>query len=308
MVKFLTMNKIVVIGSSNTDMVIKAPRIPHPGETIIGGRFLMNPGGKGANQAVAAARMGARVCFISRVGNDIFGRQALENFESEGIDISYVSVDTENPSGVALIMVDANGENCIAVAPGANNSVGAQDIALAGQSIHEAAIVLVQLEIPLATVELIAETVNQAGGRLILNPAPAATLSDDLLKKVYLLTPNESEAELLTGIKVADETSAEQAAAILRAKGVENIVITLGSAGAYVSAGGFEGIVPGYKVQALDTTAAGDTFNGALAVAISEGKPLPEAVSFANKVASISVTRMGAQSSVPYRKEVMNNE
>lgn len=302
------MSKIVVIGSSNTDMVIKAPRIPRPGETILGGKFLMNPGGKGANQAVAAARMGAEVSFVTRVGNDIFGRQAIENFESEGIDISFVSVDNDNPSGVALIMVDDGGENCIAVAPGANNSVGSQDIALAAQTIRDAAIVLVQLEIPLNTVTLIAEVVSKGNSRLILNPAPAAPLTDELLKQVYLLTPNESEAELLTGIKVTGEASAAKAASIIKSKGVENVVITLGSSGAYLSGEGFEGLVPGYKVHALDTTAAGDTFNGALAVAISEGRTLPEAVAFANKVASISVTRMGAQSSVPYRKEVMLNE
>ncbi|CAN5120061.1 ribokinase [soil metagenome] len=295
---------IYVIGSSNTDMVIKAATLPKPGETVLGGTFLMNAGGKGANQAVAAARLGGRVTFVANVGGDMFGQQAIEQFEREKINTSFVTVDKERPSGVALINVDDNGENCIAVAPGSNGYLEINHINAAFESIQSPAILLVQLEIPLSTVEYIIEEAYKMNFSLILNPAPAHKLKQQLFKYLFLITPNESEAELLTGVKVVDKTSASMAASVLHDMGVPNVVITMGSKGAYLSNQSFASLISVPPVTAIDTTAAGDCFNGALAVALAEGRDLSESVSFACKAASISVTRMGAQSSIPLRKEV----
>ena len=298
------LNRITVIGSSNTDMVIKTTKLPAPGETILGGTFFMNPGGKGANQAVAAARLGGKVTFIAKTGDDIFGKQAKQLFESENVNTDYMFTDTENPSGVALITVDSMAENCIVVAPGANSNLQKSDIDQAKDEILRSEIILMQLEIPLEIVIYAAEMGNSAGKKVILNPAPARDLPDELLKKLYLITPNETEAELLTGIKVIDLISAEKAAKILINKGVNIVIITLGSKGAFLySNDGFK-IIAAPKVEAVDTTAAGDVFNGALAVAISEGFALEKAVEFANKAAAISVTKLGAQSSAPYWKEI----
>jgi ribokinase len=301
------MSRIIVIGSSNTDMVIKSKKLPVPGETILGGIFLMNPGGKGANQAVAAARLGGSVTFITKTGNDMFGAEAMQLFEKEGIDARYIIKDTRNPSGVALINVDENGENSIVVAPGSNGTLSAYDINDEVFNTSQQDIFLMQLEIPVGTVEFVAEKAALSGARVILNPAPARLLSDELLSFLFLITPNEIEAELLTGIKVHDFETAEKAALLFHDKGVKNVVITMGGTGAYVNTGSFSKIVPVIPVKAVDTTAAGDVFNGALAVAISEGKELEEAVVFANKAAAISVTRMGAQASAPFRKELNNN-
>lgn len=298
--------KILVVGSSNTDMVIKTTNFPVPGETILGGRFLMNAGGKGANQAVAAARLGGIVTFVGKIGDDIFGKQAVQQMEDEGINVDYVAVDQENPSGVALITVDRKGENSIVVAPGSNGTLGAADFDKAYTEFDESEYVLMQLEIPIPTVEYIAREAVLKGKKVVLNPAPAASLSDELLQNLYLITPNETEAELLTGIKVVDEQSAIKAAGILHAKGVKIVIITMGAVGAFLLEQGVSTIIRAPKVEAVDTTAAGDTFNGALVVAMSEGKTVSESVAFANKAASISVTRIGAQSSVPFRKEVMN--
>lgn len=298
------LNRIAVIGSSNTDMVIKTSKLPVPGETILGGNFFMNPGGKGANQAVAASRLGGKVSFIAKTGDDIFGRQAKQLFESEGINTDYMFTDAENPSGVALITVDAHAENCIVVAPGANSNLVKNDIDQAREEILRSEIILMQLEIPLETVIYAANIAFDSGKKVILNPAPARELPDNLLQKIYIITPNETEAELLTGIKVTDMTTAEKAARTLHSKGIKIVIITLGSKGAfYFSGEGFK-IVPAPKVVAIDTTAAGDVFNGALAVAISEGLELEKAVELANKAAAISVTRLGAQSSAPYWKEI----
>ncbi len=305
---------ICVVGSSNTDMVIKAAKLPGPGETVIGGTFLMNPGGKGANQAVAAARLsdsgsGAAdkantVMFVAKVGNDIFGRQALQQFQREKIDVSQVVTDADDPSGVALINVDATGENCITVAPGANGNLRPSEVEPALVGVTTDCIVLLQLEIPLPTVEYVIRRSHERGLRVVLNPAPAQTLSTSVFPCLYLITPNESEAELLTGIRVTNGATAEQAAQKLRVLGVPNVVITLGGKGAYLLTDTYAGLIPAPPVTAIDTTAAGDCFNGALAVAVSEGQPLPDAVGFACKAASISVTRMGAQASVPYRREL----
>ena len=299
------MSRILVIGSSNTDMVIKTEKLPAPGETILGGTFLMNPGGKGANQAVAAARLGGKVTFITKRGNDLFGNQAVGLLMREGIETKYVVKDLELPSGVALITVDSLGENSIVVAPGSNGNLTEDDIPSTIFENTKFDILLLQLEIPMKTVEYSAIAASAQGVKVILNPAPACKLPDRLLQHTWLITPNETEAETITGMEITDISSAYRAAVIIQEKGVKNVIITLGEMGAYIKSSNFTGLVPGIKVTPVDTTAAGDVFNGALAVAISEGKDLQEAVVFANKAAAISVTRMGAQASAPYRNEVL---
>ncbi len=296
--------KIIVIGSSNTDMVIKADRLPLPGETVIGGTFLMNPGGKGANQAVAAARLGGKVTLISKTGNDVFGKQSVELFNSENINTDYILSDTKNPSGIALITVDSHGENCIVVASGANASLCRQDIDYAKEEIESGNLVLMQLEIPIDTVEYASEMANRKGIKVILNPAPARALSDKLLKSLYIITPNKGEAEILSGIKVHDWESAKKAAEVIHAKGVNIVVITLGSVGALILENGQYHKIEALKVNAIDTTAAGDTFSGALCVGISEGLSVVEAVKLATRASAFTVARMGAQSSIPHRSEL----
>jgi ribokinase len=298
------MKKIIVIGSSNTDMVIKTEKLPTPGETILGGKFLMNPGGKGANQAVAASRLGGKITFITKRGNDLFGNQAVGLLMREGVDTQYIVKDPELPSGVALITVDSTGENSIVVAPGSNGNLLKEDIPSVIFDTGKFEILLLQLEIPIETVEYSAVTASEHGIKVILNPAPARKLSDNLLKHTWLITPNETEAETITGVIITDIPSAERAAELIQERGVKNVIITLGEAGAYIKSENYTGLIPGIKVKPVDTTAAGDVFNGALAVAISEGSDLKDAVIFANKAASISVTRMGAQASAPYRNEI----
>jgi ribokinase len=298
------MSRIIVVGSSNTDMVIKSKKLPLPGETILGGAFLMNPGGKGANQAVAAARLGGNVTFVAKIGNDVFGEEALKGFNEARIDTRYIVKDPISPSGVALINVDEDGENSIVVASGANGTLVSGDIRNEVFETEKQDIYLMQLEIPLETVRYVADKACRMGNRVILNPAPACWLSESLYKCLYLITPNETEAGILTGIEVFDEASAEEAALQLRSKGVQHVVITMGGTGAYILSGSISMLVPGIQVKAVDTTAAGDIFSGALAVAISEGMDIVSAVTFANKAASISVTRMGAQVSAPFRNEV----
>jgi ribokinase len=297
---------IVVIGSTNTDMVVRADHIPLPGETLLGGTFFMNPGGKGANQAVAAARLGGNVTFVSKTGKDIFGKDSLELFKKEGINISHVISDSLNPSGVALITVSKNAENSIVVAPGANAVLSIDEIENAKSEIENADIILMQLEIPIAVVEYAAALAKNKNVKVVLNPAPACILSSELLKCITIITPNESEASYLTGIKVIDFQSAKEAAKILHEKGIETVIITLGSKGALIYHNSEFNLVPAKKVEAKDTTAAGDVFNGALVIALIEGKQINEAVEFASKASAISVTRLGAQSSAPYREEVDN--
>lgn len=296
--------KIVVVGSSNTDMIIKLDRIPRPGETIIGGQFSIAAGGKGANQAVAAARAGGEVDFVACVGEDMFGQEATEGFVKDGINTDYVFKDKGSASGVALIFVDQKGENSIAVASGANAKLLPKHIDSAKDVIISAEILIMQLETPLETVNAAAALAAANGVKVILNPAPACPLEDDILKNVSILTPNESEAELLTGTKVKDEKSADEAAQTLLLKGIETALITLGSRGAYLAAPGIREIIPSFEVKAVDTTAAGDVFNGALAVALAENKPLPDAVRFASAAAALSVTKLGAQPSAPDREEI----
>lgn len=295
---------IYVIGSSNTDMVIRTAKLPMPGETVMGTNFIINAGGKGANQAVAAARLGSQVTLIAKVGNDLFGKQALKHFQQENIDASFVGIDSEHPSGVALIGVDAHGENSIMVAPGSNANLDVESVEKALNAVQSGYIILVQLEIPMETVAFAIRKANSSGCKVILNPAPAKNIDPELLKHVHVITPNESEAEILSGIPVTDANSAARAAQKLHDMGVPNIVITLGAKGAFLFSRSARILIPAPVVVPVDTTAAGDCFNGALAVALSEGLPLDKAVRFACGAASISVTRLGAQSSMPYRKEV----
>jgi len=296
--------RVLVVGSSNTDMIIRVPRIPRPGETILGGEFTMAGGGKGANQAVAAARAGGRVTFVARVGDDVFGERALAGFVADGIDTRFVLRTSGAASGVALIDVDDRGENSISVASGANALLSAADVESAAEAFAAADIVLVQLESPIETVEAAVRKAGEKGVPVILNPAPARPLDEDLLSLVSVLTPNESEAELLSGLAVRDADGVQRAAARLRARGAASVVITLGERGAYASSPEFEGLVPAFKVDPVDTTAAGDVFNGALAVALAERLPLTEALRFAQAAAAISVTRPGAQPSAPSRAEI----
>jgi ribokinase len=295
--------KIVVVGSSNTDMILKLDRIPKPGETILGGEFVTAAGGKGANQAVAAAQAGGAVTFIARVGRDMFGEQAIAGFVEAGIDVEHVQYD-KSPSGVALIFVAKDGENSIGVGGGANAKLAPADVKKAKAAFASASAVIMQLETPLETVQAAAELADSKKTLVILNPAPAQKLPDSLLKKISILTPNETEAELLTGIKVSDDASCAKAADVLLRKGVKTVIITLGSRGSYVATAKSKELVPGFKVKPVDTTAAGDTFNGALAVALAEGKSMNDAVRFANAAGAISVTRMGAQPSAPKRAEI----
>ncbi|NBC66643.1 MAG: ribokinase [Bacteroidetes bacterium] len=300
------MSKIIVLGSSNTDMIVKVPRIPAPGETILGGEFVKAAGGKGANQAVAAARSGGDVTFIANTGNDNFGKEAIENFKKENINTDYIFVDKETPSGVALIFVGEDGENSIAVASGANGTLTPAQIDEIEPVIADGNILLAQLETPLETVEQAINIANVHGLKVILNPAPAQSLSDDILKQIDILTPNQSEAELLTGINVEDEQSAQIAASNLISKGVKTVVLTLGSHGAFLMNESVQKMIPGFKVDAEDTTAAGDTFNGALAVGLALGKTIEDAITWAHAAAALSVTKMGAQPSIPSNKEIQN--
>jgi len=297
--------KIVIVGSSNMDMVVKTDHIPAPGETVLSGAFFMNPGGKGANQAVAVARLGGEALFISKMGNDVFGKQFSQLFSEEGIDTRYIVSDEDLPSGVALITVDEAGENSIVVASGANANLQSKDIDGALAQVAGAGILLVQLEIPMETVNYVVKYASQQGVKVILNPAPANILSQELLECVYILTPNKKEASMIAEVEVTDMESAKIAAQIICSKGARHVVITMGALGALICNDGQFSVVAARKVQTVDTTAAGDVFNGALAVAVSEGKNLEEAVDFACEAAAISVTRLGAQSSIPYRTELI---
>lgn len=301
---FYVMSKIVVIGSSNTDMVVKTSRFPKPGETILGGTFFMFAGGKGANQAVAAARMGGNVVFVGKVGNDIFGKQAIEGFQKEKINTNYISTDTEKASGTALIIVNEAGENNIVVASGSNDTLSEEDILKASTEIENAEVLLMQLEIPLNSVSFAAKEGIKAQTRVILNPAPAQELPKEIYPNLYLITPNETEAELLTGVKVSNDDAIKEAAQVLIDRGVDNVIITLGARGAYFQNEYHSFFVDAPMVEAVDSTAAGDVFNGTLAVALANKQDWKSAIELACKAASISVTRMGAQASAPFLSEI----
>lgn len=297
------MSRIIVVGSSNTDMVVKTTRFPQPGETIMGGEFYMFPGGKGANQAVAAARLGGEVEFICSIGDDLFGQNALVAYQKEGIDISNSKVNKGQASGVALITVNAEGENEIVVASGANKLLSPSYLQSLA-TIKTAEYILTQLETPLESVKLLAQIASTNSQKLIINPAPAQNIHEEIFKGLFLITPNETETALLTGVTVLDEKSAKVAAQEFLKKGVQNVIITLGSKGAYFMSSKESFLSPAHQVKAIDTTAAGDVFNGAIVVSLSKGKPWQEALSFANKAAALSVTRMGAQASAPFLKEI----
>lgn len=301
------MKNIVVIGSSNTDMVVKTSHLPVGGETVLGGDFFMNAGGKGANQAVAASRYGNRVVFVAKTGDDLFGHQVRESMTQDGIVTDYVFVDKEHPSGVALITVNKEAENCIVVASGANAHLTPADIDTAAEEIRGAHVVLMQLETPISTVTYAAQMAANAGVPVILNPAPAPLeqLSDELLHNLFLITPNKSEASRISGINIKDMESAQRAAKAIYDMGPKNVIVTLGSDGSLVYDGAMFMRVEALKVDAVDTTAAGDTYNGVLASVLAEGRSLIDAVREANVAAAISVTRMGAQPAAPTREEIM---
>ncbi|PJE77609.1 Ribokinase [invertebrate metagenome] len=298
------MKHIVVLGSASQDHTVLSPRLPEVGETVKGSKYVTARGGKGANQAVAAARLGGDVTFIACMGNDSFAHEAISAFRKDGINTDHIHLSDDDCTGIALILVDDQGCNCISVAPNANNNMTPERVNDHNPVISEADYLLLQLETPLNGVEKAVELAKEHGVKVVLNPAPARALSDELLSCIDLITPNETEAELLSGVKITDEFSARQAAEYFVDKGVKQVVITLGSHGAYVYENGGGELIPCYKVAAVDTTAAGDTFNGALLVGLSRDMSMDEAIRFAHKACAVSVTRMGAQTSIPYINEL----
>jgi len=294
--------KVVVVGSANTDMVVQVDAIPRLGETVLGGKFVKTQGGKGANQAVSASRLGAEVVFVARIGRDTFGQSSVAAYQVEGINTDFIIWDDDVPSGVALIMINRNGENIIAVAPGANRRLSPADVQAAESVFQTADAVLVQLEIPLEAVQTAVDLARKHHARVILNPAPAIYLPDLILRSVDFLTPNESELAILAGTLSIQEGN--RARAYAEQIGVQALIVTMGAKGAVVIAEGTEHLVPGYRVKAIDSVAAGDAFNGALAVALSRGETLWDAVRYANAVGALSVTRAGAQPSLPTFEEV----
>lgn len=296
--------KIVVIGSTNTDMILKLSHIPGPGETVLGGEFSIAQGGKGANQAVASARAGGNVVFISCIGDDQFGQKAIEKLGNEGIETSYIKVIRDVASGIAMINVAETGENSISVAPGANSYLFPADIQNAEDVIKMADMILIQLEIPVETVLKAVKIAKNFNVPVILNPAPACALSDEILTNVDIITPNEKEAAVLAGVEPVN-ISIPELAVSLGKKVSGTVIITLGKEGAFYCQNNVGRQINGYKVNVIDTTAAGDTFNGYLAVSLASGNRLEDAISIANKAASLSVMRLGAQPSIPYYDEVV---
>jgi len=299
------MEKILVVGSSNTDLIIKVPEIPRPGETLLGGEFQTFPGGKGANQAVAAARGGGDVVFIASVGNDSYGDDSVKGYKLDNINTENIKICKGIPSGIAMITISDSGENAITVASGANAQLKPEDLDEAEEAFLEAEYMLIQLETPLETVQKAVDICSEFDTKVVLNPAPAAELPDEILSKIDIITPNETEAERLTGVKVTGENEARQAAAKLHQSGIKTVIITLGAGGAFLSdqITGLVKRVPGFEVEAVDTTAAGDVFNGQLAVALAEGLSLEDAIRLAHAGAALSVQKLGAQSSIPRREE-----
>lgn len=298
------MSKIVVVGSSNTDMVVKTERFPEPGETILGGDFFMFPGGKGANQAVAAARAGGKVIFVCCLGDDLFGQNALKGYVKEGIDVDSVKIVENEASGVALITVNGEGENEIVVASGTNALLSPEHLEAQIGTISSAQIFLTQLETPIETVAFLAGYCKAKNQKLIINPAPAQVLDDTVLNGLFLITPNETETKILTGIEVTDDASLENAGSAFLEKGVQNVIVTMGSKGSFFMNATENFIVPAPKVKAVDTTAAGDVFNGVLTVCLAQGKGWKESMAFASKAAALAVTKMGAQDTAPTLEEI----
>jgi ribokinase len=297
---------ILVIGSANQDLIISLPHLPGPGETVIGGNYQTAFGGKGANQAVAAARAGGKVILMSKLGEDEAARRMLGQWEKDGLDVSSVLRDRKEPTGAAFIFVDHNGENCIGVASGANANLSPQDIQDSAAVIQCAGCLLLQMEIPMDTVKAAAGLAAEYGTPVILNPAPAGPIPSEILRDIDILTPNLSEAGKLTGLSLHDPESIERAAGLLLDMGVKSVIITLGSRGVYMAGQGLTSrrFLPAFEVEVRDTTAAGDVFNGALAAALSGGRSLARAAEFGAAAAAMSVTRMGAQISAPRLKDI----
>lgn len=300
----MTKSTILVIGSANMDLVVSTPRFPQPGETVFGSKFGMHPGGKGANQAVAAAKLGGDVHFFGKMGNDLFRDKLCAGMQKDGVQLDHLLIDPDESTGMALITVEGSGQNEIVVVSGSNMNLSPTDIAGNRAVFSGAKIVLLQLEIPLDTVIQAARLAKEHGALVILNPAPARELPQQLLSLVDYLTPNETEAELLTGQAVHDQASAQAAAKKLLATSVKNVIVTMGEKGALLVSQAKAELFPPKKVQVVDTTAAGDAFNGALAFSLASDKNLEEAIRFANSVAAYSVTKMGAQSSMPTMEEL----
>ena len=291
--------KIVVVGSLHMDLTVKTERIPRIGETVLGKHFAMSPGGKGANQAVAAAKLGADVTLVGRVGADVFGRKLIKNAKENGIDTSYIVEDGKTATGVALIIVDEEGNNVIAVASGADMRCCKEDVDRAEKVFKSSDVVSIQLEIPLPIVEYAIDKAFREEVKVILNPSPAQQLPDELLRKVYVLTPNEKEAEVLSGCEVTSVRAAKIAAKKIRERGVENVIVTIGKNGAIMATGEETVHVRGIDVNTVDATGAGDAFCGTLAVAISSGKEMKEAVLYSNCAGALATTKIGAQEALP---------
>lgn len=303
------MNKLIVLGSVNADHVLQVPSFPRPGETLMGRNYQVIPGGKGANQAVAAARLGADIGFIACVGSDSFGQNIIQSFAQDGINTDYVSSIQSTPTGVALIQVSDEGENSICLSPEANNALDQDRVSIFKDPIQHCDYLLLQLETPLDGIESaikLAKSSSNSDIKVVLNPAPAKALPDSILNNIDIITPNETEAEVLTGIAVTDDNSAQEAANNLHEKGISTVIITLGAKGVWLSENGKGKIIQGFKVKALDTTAAGDTFNGAFVTALLEGVDTVQAIYFAHAAAALSVTRFGAQTSIPTLQETDN--
>ncbi|MFU0873898.1 ribokinase [Kluyvera sichuanensis] len=299
-----TAGKLVVLGSINADHILNLESFPTPGETVTGSHYQVAFGGKGANQAVAAGRSGADIAFIACTGDDDIGERIRKQLQVDRIDVAPVSAVAGESTGVALIFVNGEGENVIGIHAGANAALSTSLVDAQRERIAKADVLLMQLESPLGSVLLAAQIAHQNQTTVVLNPAPARELSDELLSLVDIITPNETEAEKLTGVRVENDEDAAQAAKVLHAKGIDTVIITLGSRGVWASVKGEGRRVPGFKVQAIDTIAAGDTFNGALMTALLENTPLADALRFAHAAAAIAVTRKGAQPSVPWREEI----
>ncbi len=298
------MNKIVVIGGSNIDMIIHCDRLPVQGQIVAGRQFAMTSGGKGANQSIAIARMGGSVSFITKIGNDLFGKQSLELYQSEGISLDYVFSDPDLPSSIGLIMADSLGEKYISIAQGAIRNLSIEDIDKARPAIEQADLLLMELEIPLETAEYVTKIAAKNNVTVILNPSPVQMISSDLLRRVRIIIPNKTEASLLTGILVNDWASARKAADSIHEKGIETVIVTLGSKGVLVRDNGLYYEIPAMKVETVDTTAAGDTFCGVFCVGLCEGLSIDDAARMANRAAAISVSRLGSQEAIPYRAEL----
>ncbi|MCM3617888.1 ribokinase [Sutcliffiella horikoshii] len=300
------MSKIVVVGSYVVDLTARTPHMPKPGETVLGGPFKMGPGGKGGNQAVAAARLGAQVTMVTKVGKDMFGDDAIQNFKNEGIASQFINQVEDEATGAALIAVDNSGENMIVVSLGACGTITEEEVLRAEAAFKEADIILVQLETSMAAIHTTINLANKLSKPVILNPAPFQEVSDELLAKVNYITPNETEAGLLTEVEVTNEESTRKAAEILLAKGIDTVIITLGKLGCYLLQKGESNgkIIPGYQVQAVDTTGAGDAFNGGFAHFLAEGNSVEKSCQMANAVAALSVTKPGTAPAMPYGEEV----